>query len=915
MKKIIASSVMAVGVFLFFAVGAFGQRQIAAPERSRDAASAASTPVVSTPIEPDSPAADSGAAAGPQANSQAIVPRLIKFSGVLRDILGHPMTGPLDVTFALYDKEAGGDPLWYETQTVQADQLGRYTALVGAMHTDGLPVELFTSGEAHWLGIQVGHEQELQPRVLLVSVPYALKAGDAETLGGKPASAYMLSDSQSTGTSGSGPTSIVGTVQAGGSGKKLAKTSAGPLTTVTPCSSVTSDGGAVANQIALYTSACALGEDAGLVDVGGDVGIGTATPNSKITIAADGNAGIYNGSTQFAIQGVGNPNQVLLIGYDTTNNKGYIQPANQGVAYEPLLLNPNGGDVGIGTATPNSKITIAADGNAGAYNGSTQFAIQGVGNPNQMLVIGYDTTNNKGYIQPANQGVAYEPLLLNPNGGNVGIGTTTPAATLEVNGTAQFDQGVTFAQPITTSGVLTSTVTTGTAPLSVASNTQVTNLNASLLDGLAASAFQPAGSYAVTTGPNSFSGTQTISTGDLAVSNGNVDLPLTTGSTVGGITLGGSSFIHGCCSGGSTQNTFIGYQSGNFTMSGAGNLGMGGQTLNHNTSGGFNTAIGLAALLNNTLGNFNVGGGDDALQANNTGNNNVAVGTNAMQSNTSGSNNTALGFQAGSTANTANANVTGNLNTFIGYNAGPGTATQLTNATAVGANSVVSANNALVLGGTGTNAVNVGIGTATPGKALDVTGDIRASGCFLAGATVVAGTCSSDARLKTNIKPFSPVLSRLVQLQPVHFYWRVAEYPEFHFGSGRSSGVIAQEVEKVFPDLVTVDRRGFKQVNYSEFPYLMLEAIRELKFENDSLRERMKLQSTAKDEQIHKLTQQVEELQQVRNELTALEARLTRLEVGAQAVAARKAQGGEVARMIGASQGSLSNLATHGESE
>src|SRR5579859_500324 len=240
------------GVFLFFAVGAFGQRQISAPERSRDAASAASTPVVSTPIEPDSPAADSGAAAGPQANSQAIVPRLIKFSGVLRDILGHPMTGPLDVTFALYDKEAGGDPLWYETQTVQADQLGRYTALVGAMHTDGLPVELFTSGEAHWLGIQVGHEQELQPRVLLVSVPYALKAGDAETLGGKPASAYMLSDSQSAGTSGSGSTSIAGTVQAGGSGKKLAKTGAGPLT-VTPCSSMTGDGSALANQIALYT--------------------------------------------------------------------------------------------------------------------------------------------------------------------------------------------------------------------------------------------------------------------------------------------------------------------------------------------------------------------------------------------------------------------------------------------------------------------------------------------------------------------------------------------------------------------------------------------------------------------------------------------------------------------------------------
>ena len=80
---------------------------------------------------------------------------------------------------------------------MQADELGRYTALLGAMHTEGLPIDLFTSGEVRWLGIQVGLEAEQQPRVLLVSVPYALKAGDAETLGGKPASAYMLSDSKS----------------------------------------------------------------------------------------------------------------------------------------------------------------------------------------------------------------------------------------------------------------------------------------------------------------------------------------------------------------------------------------------------------------------------------------------------------------------------------------------------------------------------------------------------------------------------------------------------------------------------------------------------------------------------------------------------------------------------------------------
>ncbi|HEV2350694.1 MAG TPA: hypothetical protein VG028_12700, partial [Terriglobia bacterium] len=140
------------------------------------------------PVDHGSPGTSATIAAAPQ----AVVPRLMKFSGALHDAAGKPLTGAVDVTFSLYGTESGGSPLWFETQSVQADELGRYTALLGAMHSDGLPIELFTSGEVRWLGIQVGSEAEQQPRVLLVSVPYALKAGDAETLGGKPASAYML---------------------------------------------------------------------------------------------------------------------------------------------------------------------------------------------------------------------------------------------------------------------------------------------------------------------------------------------------------------------------------------------------------------------------------------------------------------------------------------------------------------------------------------------------------------------------------------------------------------------------------------------------------------------------------------------------------------------------------------------------
>ena len=127
----------------------------------------------------------------------ASVPRLIKFSGELRDLAGKPLTGVADAHFAIYRAQQDAAPIWEETQTLQLDEQGRYSVLLGAVQAEGLPVELFTSGEARWLGVAAGKLPE-QPRVLMVSVPYALKAADAETLGGKPASAYALTSSSGT---------------------------------------------------------------------------------------------------------------------------------------------------------------------------------------------------------------------------------------------------------------------------------------------------------------------------------------------------------------------------------------------------------------------------------------------------------------------------------------------------------------------------------------------------------------------------------------------------------------------------------------------------------------------------------------------------------------------------------------------
>ena len=121
--------------------------------------------------------------------------------------------------------------------------------------------------------------------------------------------------------------------------------------------------------------------------------------------------------------------------------------------------------------------------------------------------------------------------------------------------------------------------------------------------------------------------------------------------------------------------------------------------------------------------------------------------------------------------------------------------------------------------------------------------------------TGLVGTCSSDRRFKKDITPFGPCSNKLTALQPVHYFWRAAEFPERHFGDGRAYGLIAQDVEQVLPELVVTDDDGFKAVDYSKLPLLTIQAVKELKSENDALKQR------------------VSELERLVNELLATTAR------------------------------------------
>jgi len=108
-----------------------------------------------------------------------MVPPLIQFSNIATDEGGSSLSGEVSITFSLYNGQQGGEPLWIETQNnVQLDPTGHYSVQLGITKPAGVPTALFTTGEARWLGVRIGEQAE-QPRVLLLSVPYALKAGDA----------------------------------------------------------------------------------------------------------------------------------------------------------------------------------------------------------------------------------------------------------------------------------------------------------------------------------------------------------------------------------------------------------------------------------------------------------------------------------------------------------------------------------------------------------------------------------------------------------------------------------------------------------------------------------------------------------------------------------------------------------------
>ncbi len=226
--------------------------------------------------QPDSTALGS---ANPSASSQPVsgtIPQLVRFSGTVKISTGNLPTGAVGIIFSLYEQSEGGAPLWTETQSLQLESQGHYTALLGAETPGGLPLDLFTSSKALWLGVQPQLPGAVeQPRVLLVAVPYALKSSDADTLGGLPASAYMLTPYAGAAQAVSVPSPI----------------SFPPTNPVQPPSTPTNGsitGAGAAYFVPVFTGGTTIGNSSIYNTPNGQIGIGTIGPAATLHVNGTG---------------------------------------------------------------------------------------------------------------------------------------------------------------------------------------------------------------------------------------------------------------------------------------------------------------------------------------------------------------------------------------------------------------------------------------------------------------------------------------------------------------------------------------------------------------------------------------------------------------------------------------------------
>jgi len=385
------------------------------------------------------------------ASAPTAVPALVPFSGLAVGLDGKPVAPEAQITFLIFKDEEGGDALWLETQSVAVDAEGHYRVQLGAASPDGLPMALFSTGEARWLEVQIAGEKP-QARVLLASVPYALKAGDAATLGGLPVSAFALVGQNGVGAEGAA---------AGGTGL-----SGG----VTP-TNVTTTGG-TAGYLSEFSGASTIVDSPLFVASSGEVGINETSPTANLDVNGTENVrGVLSlPALATATASAGQRSQLMQFSASAwdSSTSAAVTPIFK------LLANFDGND----TATPSGDFeihyqqgTVSTNILSIASNGVITFA------PAQTF---------PGTVKSV---TATSPLTALTLNGVTNVGLSTSAIENILNGVyAQLGAANTFTAPITfaSSQAFPGTIksVTATSPLTVSTVNGATSLglNPSLLE-------------------------------------------------------------------------------------------------------------------------------------------------------------------------------------------------------------------------------------------------------------------------------------------------------------------------------------------------------------------------------------------------------------------------------------------------
>jgi hypothetical protein len=365
------------------------------------------------------------------------------------------------------------------------------------------------------------------------------------------------------------------------------------------------------------------------------------------------------------------------------------------------------------------------------------------------------------------------------------------------------------------------------------------------------------GSYALysnTTGSyNTASGFEALysnTTGGYNTASGAVSLYFNTSGIQN--TASGSAALAGNTTG--NNNTATGYAALNFNTTGSNNTASGVDALYSNTTADYNTASGYGALYSNN-GVSNTASGYEALYANKTGTENTASGVHALASNTTGSNNIAEGYHGGYNL------TTGSNNIDIGSPGVKADSGVIRIGTITGTTSTQSA--AYIAG-------IYGVKTATAGTAvfIDSSGQL--------------GTVSSSIRYKEDVQPMAGASERLQRLRPVKFRYKKAD------SSGEKPiqyGLIAEEVAKVYPELVVRDTTTGRidGVRYDELAPMLL---------NEAQRQQQKIAAQAAEirdlkQQQKQLTTRIAQLSDVQKQMAEVRSALTKLQAADQSVVQR----------------------------